>query len=140
MLRSMMQVYAVGSDKAVELYKKAFDAELVAAYPAEDGTYYHSELNVYGQILSVAESRLGEGYPAENGVYPVSFAPGAARNPGNTMQFCLHFGEGNRDKIQLGYETLKEGGIVLFPLGPVDYSPLAFDVVDRFGVRWFLFE
>jgi PhnB protein len=136
----MMQVYAEGSDKAVELYQKAFDAALVAAFPAEDGTYYHSELDVYGQILSVAESRHSMEYPDENGKYPVSFAPGVGRNPGNTMQFCLHFGEGNADKVRKGYDVLKEGGLILYPLGPVEYSPCACDVVDRFGVRWCLFE
>ena len=140
MLRSMMQVYAAGSDQAVALYRRAFDAALVAEYPAEDGTYYHAELDVYGQILAVAESHLGMDYPDSNPAYPVSFAPGAPRNPGNTMQFCLHFGPGHADKVQKAYDALKDGGLVLFPLGPMDFSPLACDVVDRFGVRWCIFE
>jgi PhnB protein len=46
----MMQVYAVGSREAAELYQKAFDATLVAEYPADDGNYYHAELNVYGRF------------------------------------------------------------------------------------------
>ena len=141
MLRSMMQVYVTGSGKALELYQNAFDAKLLAAYPAEeDGTYDHAELDVYGQVLAVAEARRGTNYPDINPTCPVSFAPGAARNPGNTMQFCLHFGKGNADRIQRAYNALKVGALILHPLGPVDYSPLAFDVVDRFGVRWFLFE
>lgn len=140
MLRSMMQVYVEDSVKAVELYQKAFDAKLLCAYPGDDGMYYHSELDVYGQVLAVSESRYGFEYPVDNPGYAVSFAPNSARNPGNTMQFCLHFGEGNADKVRQGYEVLKEGGLVLYPLGPVNYSPCACDLVDRFGVRWCLFE
>lgn len=140
MQRSMMQVYVHGSDKAVALYQKAFDAEIMCAYPSDDGTYYHAELDVYGQILAVAESSYGFDCPEAGSKYLVSFAPGSERNPGNTMQFCLHFGEGNADKVQKGYEVLKEGGLILYPLGPVNYSPCMADIVDRFGVRWCLFE
>lgn len=139
MKRSMMQVYVQGSDKAVPLYQKAFDANLVCAYPNEDGTFAHSELDIYGQILAVSESSWGLELTGKN-PYSVSFAPNAERNPGNTMQFCLHFGEGNADKVHQGFEVLKEGSLVLYPLGPVNYSPCMVDFVDQFGVRWCLFE
>jgi hypothetical protein len=52
MKRSMMQVYIVGSDKAVPLYLKAFDAKLMCSYPNEDGTFAHAELDIYGQTRS----------------------------------------------------------------------------------------
>lgn len=88
----------------------------------------------------MTEARHGSDYPDGNHQYTVSFAPGAERNPGNTMQFGLHFGKGHADKVIKGFEALKEGGIVLFPPGPVNYSPCMCDFVDRFGVRWCLFE
>lgn len=138
--RSMLQVYVTGSDKAVALYQRAFDAKLLCAYPSDEGTYYHSELDVYGQILAVTESQFGFECQNANTNYPICFAPGSERNPGNTMQFCLHFGDGNASQVHQGYEVLKEGGLVLYPLGPVDYSPCMCDVVDRYGVRWCLFE
>ncbi len=40
----MMQVYVKGSNKAVEFYQRAFDAELGACYPNSDGTFMHAEL------------------------------------------------------------------------------------------------
>ena len=140
MLRSMMQVYVQGSGEAIRLYQKAFDAGIVREYPCGDGTYYHAELDVYGQILAVSEARHGFDYSDENPRYAVSFAPGAERNPGNPMQFGLHFGEGNADKVLKGYGALREGGVILYPPGPVNYSPCMCDLVDRFGVRWCLFE
>ena len=60
MHRSMMQTYVKGSDKAIALYQKAFDAKLVASYPHADGTFMHAELNVYGQILAVSEALKDE--------------------------------------------------------------------------------
>ena len=55
MERTLMQVYVKGSAEAVELYQKAFNTTLGYNVVHEDGTFYHSELNVYGQIISVAE-------------------------------------------------------------------------------------
>lgn len=48
MLRSMMQVFVKNSVEAVEVYRKAFNAELLCAYPYESGGYMHAELNAYG--------------------------------------------------------------------------------------------
>lgn len=140
MLRSMMQVYVKDSGKAVGLYQKAFGAELVSAYPNDRGGYCHAELNVYGQILAVAEAGDGPELPNGQLEYAASFRSGAERNPGNTMQFCLHFGKGGADRVRQGYEALKEGSLLLYPLGPVNYSPCMVDFVDQFGVRWCLFE
>ena len=75
MKRSMFQVYVRGSNGAVPFYQKAFDASLLDSYLNSDGTYYHSELDVYGQVLAVSELTLG--------VEPAG---------GNAMQFCLHSG------------------------------------------------
>jgi PhnB protein len=123
----MMQTYVKGSDKAVELYQKAFNAKLVSSYPNSDGTFYHAELDVYGQILAVSELSTMKDDKEE------------AVNTGNTMQFCLHFGEGEEDKVQRAFEVLKDGAEILYPLSPCDYSTLMADFIDKFGIRWCLF-
>lgn len=120
MLRSMMQVFVKGSIEAVELYQKAFNAELLCAYPNDDGGYMHSELNAHGQVLAVSE--ITEDVIA-----------------GNTMMFCFHFGSGYEDNVKAAYEVLKEGANVQTPIGPCSYSPLMFELIDRFGVTWCLF-
>ena len=114
MIRSMMQTYVKGSAEAVALYQKAFDAPLISEYKHEDGSYYHSELVVYGQVLAVSE-RMG----SEESV------------SGNTMQFCLHFEKEARACV--------EKARILFPLGPCDFSSCLVDLIDRFGVRWCIF-
>ena len=123
MKRSMMQVYVKKSNEAVELYLKAFNAELGYNVKSSNGSYYHSEIDICGNILAVAEANDGTD----------------EKITGNTMQFCLHYGEGNEDKVKQAYELLKEGGKIQFPLGPCEFSPLCADFIDKFGVRWCLF-
>lgn len=84
MHKSMMQTYVNESGKVVELYQKAFNAELVASYTNSDGTYMYAELNVYGQILAISEALKDE-----------------TRIIGTTMQFCLHLGEGKEELFTL---------------------------------------
>ena len=123
MKRTMMQVYVKGSVEAVELYLKAFNATLGFNVKSSEDTFYHSELDICGHTLAVAE--------ANDGI--------DKRITGNTMQFCFHYGEGNEDKVKQAYEILKEGSQILVPLGPCDFSALCADFIDKFGVRWCLF-
>ena len=120
MLRTLMQVWVKGSMEAVELYRKAFNAQILCAYPDGHGGYAHSELNAHGQIIAVSE--LTDHVAA-----------------GNTMQFCFHFGDGGEEHVRNAYEYLKNGAKIDVPIGPCDYSPCMFSLVDKFGVFWCLF-
>ena len=121
MYRSALQIFVKESGKALEFYKKAFDAKEICSYPNSDGTLMHSEIDVYGQIMMISE--LTE----QNTV------------TGNTMMFCLHFGEGKETIVQKIYNVLKNEAKIISPLGPCDYSPLETDLIDKFGVRWCVF-
>ncbi|NLA77372.1 MAG: VOC family protein [Clostridiales bacterium] len=120
MYRSMMQVFVKGSKEAFELYKNAFNAEVLCAYDDGNGGYMHSELNADGQIIAVSE--LTE-----------------AVNSGNTMMFCFEYGKGGEDRIRTAYGVLKKEAISCTPLEKCDYSPLQFVCTDKFGVTWCLF-
>lgn len=123
MKRSMMQAYVQRSDEAVKLYQKAFDAFLISSYLNTDGTFYHSELDIQGHILAVAEA-------------PEEIKTSVT---GNVMQFCLHYGQGQEEKVKIAYDVLKEGATIFFPLAPCEFSPLMADLIDRYGIRWCLF-
>lgn len=123
MERTLMQVYVKGSIEAVKLYQKAFDAVLGYNVKNENGTFYHSELNVYGQIISVAER-------TDNNSECIT---------GNTMQFCLQFSKGEEALVEKAYNILADNARILLPLGPCDYSTHMTDLIDKFGVRWCLF-
>ena len=122
MKRSMMQVFVKGSSEAFELYRQAFDAEVLCEYPHENGNgYMHAELNAYGQVIAVSEI-------AEE-----------ARS-GNTMMFCFEFGEGGANLVKKAYEVLKCGAKIENPPRKCEYSPCQCVLTDRFGVTLCLFE
>ena len=121
MERSMMHAYIKDTGKAVAFYQKAFNAELVSSYLNPDGTYYHAELDIYGQIFSLSEAEYSKS------------------ETGNTMQFCLHFGEGNEDLVLKIYDALEEDAKILQSPNSADWSPLMFSLIDKFGINWGIF-
>ncbi|MEA4833359.1 MAG: VOC family protein [Oscillospiraceae bacterium] len=121
MKRSMMQVFVKGGFEALELYKKAFNAEVLCSYEDGNGGYMHAELNVYGQAIAVSEI-------TQDAI------------SGNTMMFCFEFGEGGGDLVKKAYEVLKNGAKVENPPQKCDYSPCQCVLNDKFGVTWCLFE
>jgi PhnB protein len=127
MLRSMMQCYVKNSAQAVELYQKAFDAKLGSFYQNDDGSFYHAELDVYGQVVAIAEACYGYTFANDQ------------RTTGNTMQFCFHFGEGKEEIVQKAFDVLEDGCQILYPLSACEYSPYMVDFTDKFGIRWCLF-
>lgn len=125
MKRTLLQIYVNGADEAIKLYERAFGAKPLEIVRSPEGKVFHSELDVYGQILAVADRALDE--------------DGEQDTTGNIMQFCLHFGEGNEALVQKAYDALLEGATVRFPLGDSGWSKAMTDIVDRFGVRWCIF-
>lgn len=120
MKRTLMQIYTKNRVEALEFYQKAFDAKPGFCDKAPDGTIIHAELDVYGQIFAVGELSTEQ-------------------ITGNTMQFCLQFDEGEEAKVERAYETLKDGGEVLYPLGSCFFSSYMTDIIDKHGVRWCIF-
>ena len=125
MYRSMMQIYVKNSNQAVDFYQNAFGAEVLCNHQNDDGTVGHAELDVFGQILAICEAR-------ENEV-----------SAGNSMQFCLHMGEGKEALVKNMYNALKEDCMKLTaPItspGECPWSPCLFGLIDKFGVNWCIY-
>jgi PhnB protein len=126
-LRSILQIYVKGRDEAFELYKKAFDAQIGYQDVDENGIVIHKELDVCGQAIAVGEARDD------------TRAGGATRITGNTMQFCLQFGEGQEERVKKAYETLLEGSTIITPFNELSFSPCGVELIDKYGVWWCLF-
>lgn len=115
-----LQVYLVGSHEAVAYYRRAFGAELGYQGMNADGTFMHAEIVKDGQtILALSEAK-------------------ARSVAGMNMQFGIHFGKGNGEALKTAYEVLSEGGRVLYPLGPCPWSECMAEVIDRYGVLWYI--
>ena len=106
------------SVEAVELYKKAFGLELGYHVKNPDGTYFHSELYRDGEeFLSVVESPDGN-------------------TDEHTVQLGVTFSD--EAKVRKAYALLVEDGIIKTPIGPLPWSPCAVDLIDKFGVWWYI--
>ena len=121
MQRSIMEVLVKGSREAVELYQKAFRGKVLCKYPNEHGNYMYAEIDAYGQVIAISEI-------AED------------TNHGNTMMFCIQFGKDGTEKMKNAYNVLKQDALECSPIGKCDYSPCQFELIDKFGVRWCVFE
>lgn len=107
-----------GSIEAVEMYKKAFGLELGYHVLNKDGTFFHSELYKEGkEELDVVESNID----------PVM------ENP---VQLCFTFSE--EEELLNAFHILSEKGRVLMEVCELPWSPCAAEVIDKFGVRWYL--
>lgn len=123
MRRVLLQIYTRNWEESFEFYKKAFNAELGYCDRAEDGTIIHAELNFCGQSLAVGELDDKQ----------------CEMIPGNTMQFCLQFEPGEEPIIKQAYETMLDGGNVIYPLGTSFFSSYNAAIIDKYGVNWCLF-
>ena len=124
MVGGMVQCYVKDADGANAREERAVDGKVLDLVRDPEGRVVHSELDVHGIILAVADRYL---YNQEQDL------------PGNTMQFCLHFSKEEAALVEKAAAAMEEGGRVLFPLGPSFYCALMIDVIDPYGIRWCVF-
>ena len=111
-------LYVQNSVEAVKLYQDVFGLELGYHVINPDGSFFHSELYKEGkEMLSVveAQSQTAVEHRVQLGVTLASEA-----------------------EVKRAYELLSVGGTIKTPIGPLPWSPCAADVVDRFGVWWYI--
>ena len=121
-------VYVKNSIEAVEFYQKVFGLTLGESYKLPDGNYMHAPLLKNGvELFSVCEMQNDD-------MVELMLKSSLQSRP--TMSYGIRFD--NAEEAKKAYEMLIEGGAVLFPLGPLPWSECAADVVDKFGVYWYL--
>jgi len=120
MKRTLMQMYVKNSSTAVQFYQRAFSATLGNNWRNPDGSCFHVELDVGGQILAISEA-------ADDVVM------------GNNLQFCLQFNEDEREKVRRAYDVLRDGAHTICDLDEPSWSPYMFALINRFGVHWCVF-
>lgn len=119
-------LYVRNSVAAVDFYCRAFGMAVGYSQKNSEGTYLHAELEKAGRsIFAVSES----------GDWAICDQMLSAVQP--TMSLGINFP--NDAEMLHAYHSLVEGGHILRPLGSVPWSPLSADVVDRYGVCWYLY-
>jgi PhnB protein len=111
-------LHVKNSSEVVEFYMKVFGLELGYHVKNPDGSYFHSELYQDGQeMLNVIESQ-------------------GAGGKENVVQLGVTLAD--EVTVQKAFALLCEGGAIKTPIGPLPWSPCGAEVVDRFGVWWFI--
>lgn len=119
-------LYLKNSVEAVEFYMDAFGMTLGYHARYDDGTFLHAELQK-GEvsIFAVSESKDEE----------IVRAMLAAKQP--TMSLGINLDD--EAELKHAYQTLSDGGHILRELGELPWSPCTADVVDRYGVCWYIY-
>lgn len=119
-------LYVKNSAEAVDFYRNAFGMTLGYNAQNSDGSFLHAELQKEGRTIFAV---------SENGEESMGKLMLAAKQPITSCGVNLD----NDDELQHAYDLLRTGGHVLRELGPLPWSPCSADVVDKYGVCWYLF-
>jgi len=118
------QAYVRGSVEAAEMYCKAFNAEISFQIKAENGTYEHCEISAGGQrIMALSEAPDDCDVSKKQGWQVMAF---------NAFDF------GDETAVRNAYDILREGGTVIHELGPCPWNECCADLIDKYGVFWWL--
>jgi uncharacterized glyoxalase superfamily protein PhnB len=120
-------LYVKNSYEAVELYKEAFGLTLGYHVNSEDGSYFHAEL-MRGEEDVIAISEFG------NYVEPRHLADVPIAR--HTTELGLNLG--SEEAVKKAFSILSEGGTVIAPMGSVPWNACTAQVVDKYGVGWYI--
>ena len=119
-------LYVHNSVEAVAFYREAFGLELGYHEMYPDGSFLHAELCKDGvEVFAVSESGN------------VEFAEAMRTTHWPTMSYGIDFDR--EAETRRAYDMLASDGHVLRPLGPLPWNPCCADVVDKYGVYWYIY-
>ena len=119
-------LYVKNSVEAVDFYIKAFRMTLGYHVKHSDGSFLHAELLKEEQsIFAVSENNDEE----------IVRSMLVSKQP--TMSYGINLD--NDEELHHAYKILSEGGHILRELGSLPWSPCSADLVDKYGVCWYLY-
>lgn len=122
-------LYIKNTVEAVGFYQEAFGLTLgyYEVYP--DGTFMHAELHKDGkEVFAVSESR--------NDTLVNLMLASDLKETRPTMCFGISFE--SDEEVKKAFDKLSKNGTTLLPLGSLPWSPCCAEVVDQYGVYWYL--
>ena len=122
-------LYIKNTIEAVAFYREAFGMTLGYNEKFPDGNFMHAALLKDGQeAFAVSESR--------NDTFVDIMLTSSLKESRPTMSYGITFD--SEDEVRKAYSMLAKDGKVLFPLGSLPWSSCCADVVDKYGVYWYI--
>ena len=106
--------------KAIEFYKKAFNAIEKGRLLMPDGTIGHAEIDIEGSLLMMADENLEWGNKSPQTI------------GGNPVSFGLYV----KDVDSAFQKAVAAGATVLMPVEDMFYGDRTGQVMDPFGYKW----
>jgi uncharacterized glyoxalase superfamily protein PhnB len=124
-------LYIRNSVEAVEFYKEAFGMTLGYHEWHPDGTFLHAELHRGGhEVFAVSESR--------NDDFVNIMLSSKLEGSRPTMSYGINFD--SEEEVAKAFSRLAEAGNVLLPLGSLPWCACCAEVVDKYGVYWYIYK
>ncbi len=122
-------LYIRNTAEAVDFYREAFGLSLGYHEKNADGSYLHASLEKDGQeVFAVSE--------CENEPFVRMMLSSDLKTARPTMSYGLTFD--TADGVRKAFSALSASGTVMLPLGKLPWSDCCAEVVDRYGVYWYL--
>ncbi len=122
-------LYIHNTPEAVDFYREAFGLTLGYHELFPDGTYLHAALCRDGEeVFAVSES--------QNRPLVEMMLASSVKEARPTMSYGLVL-DCEAD-VRKAFKVLKQDGTVMMPLGTLPWSACCAEVVDRYGVYWYV--
>lgn len=122
-------LYIQNTKEAVPFYRDAFGLTLGYNVKNPDGTYLHAALLKNGEeIFCVSEST--------NEAFVQMMLQSSLKESRPTMSYGLNFACDT--EVKHAYECLRRNGTVMLPIGSLPWSACCAEVIDSYGVYWYL--
>jgi len=132
---SPILIYKGQASQAIELYKKAFAAEIKVKMLYSDANpkdfqckdeekdfIYHAQIKVGNQVLMLADD---SGNAMQGG-----------EKSGGSFLIDLVVEFDSDDELKAAYEVLSDGATIIEPLNSPSFCSLCVILIDKFGGRW----
>lgn len=123
-------LYIKNTSEAVVFYQEAFGMTLGYNEKFPDGTYMHAELQKDGKTIFAVSEHNNEKLVSDmrmqvaNKISPI---------------VSLGIGFATENEVQRAYEILMREGIAYREIGELPWSKCSADVLDKFGVYWYIY-
>lgn len=123
-------LYIKNTMEAVKFYEEAFGMTLGYHVKNPDGTFMHAALlRGEQEIFAISES---QNEPLVN-----TMLTSTLKESRPTMSYGINFD--NEEEVKKAYAMIEKEGNVLLPLGSLPWSSCCADIVDKYGVYWYLY-
>ena len=123
-------LYIKNTNEAVAFYQEAFGMTLGYSEKFPDGTYLHAELQKDGKTIFAVSEHDNENLVSHmraqvmDGICPTT---------------SLGIGFSTVDEVKKAYECLLKEGVVYREIGELPWSKCSADVLDKYGIYWYIY-